>query len=59
MIDMSLLVDEFVYLIGIFNNKINKVLEENNVFKFSQLENIVKVLYVLMVYLIIYDFFYE
>lgn len=59
MTDMSLSADELAYLTGISNNKITKALEENNVFKLSQLENIAKALYVPTVYLTTHDFFYE
>lgn len=59
MTDMNLSADELAYLVGISNNKINNALEQNNIFKLSQLEKIAKILYVPTVYLTTDEVFYE
>ncbi|SPL69317.1 ImmA/IrrE family metallo-endopeptidase [Acinetobacter stercoris] len=59
MTDMNVSASELANLTKISINKINKALDDTEVFRLSQLENISKALFVPTVYLTTNDFFYE
>lgn len=59
MSDMDLSADTLARLTNISANKIIQALQDNKIFKLSQLENIARILYVPTVYLTISDIFFE